>query len=159
MKKGDHGLDGHENVTSILDPQIHRLAWKKRHHVFFMVVVCIKMMSSTLIQPHPSSHAVCFQLKVSAGQWNVELFDYAGWTWRIRGSTRHRLCLCALLLLANVFSWGVMEGFPIKFLCPRLQKTRGKKAFLTSTLINLRKSFMWVYSRLLFTIPITQVWL
>lgn len=58
---------------------------------------------------------------------SVRLLDYAGWTWLIHSSTRHQLCLCALLLLANVFSRDVMEGFPQSFFALDYKKTRPKK--------------------------------
>lgn len=84
---------------------------------------------------------------------SICLLDCAGWTWLIHSSTRHQLCLCALLLLANVFSREVMEGFPQSFSALDYKKTRPKKkkkkekrkpTLHSSSLVNLRKSFMWV---------------
>lgn len=65
---------------------------------------------------------------------SIWLFDYAGRTWLIHGSTRHQLCLRALLLLANLLSRHVTEGFPQSFFAPDYKNNKTKKEKQLSTL-------------------------
>lgn len=73
------------------------------------------MISSKFMQPNAGVHAVVPFASKETTEMSVCLLGYAGWTWLVHSSTRHQLCLCALLLLANVFSRDVMEGFPQSF--------------------------------------------
>lgn len=118
-------------------------------------------MSSTFIPPHAGFCAVAWfwsrrcplllpkkhtdwkqsQPPGHAGHWNVCLFDYAGWTWLIHTSTRHQLCLRALLLLANTFSQDVMEGFHQSFFALDYKKTSQKKKKKKKTNSSLSHKF------------------